>query len=213
MANLIFPFTRQQFFDNTGLPLAYGLVTTYAAGTTTPVATYNATGAVNPNPLTLDFRGQCDLWGVINQAYKVLVQDSAGNAIPGYPLDNILLNPVASSGTFTATGVGFTNAISFPCSYTIVANVATVSIGGVVGVSNSTGFSLTGIPNALQPPTTQQQPLLGVGSDNGSTVNPVYAFVGALQSTWILAYGASVAWTASGQKGLSGNCVFSYLLT
>jgi hypothetical protein len=45
-----------QFFDNNGIPLAGGLIYTYAAGTTTPQATYttSAGNIANANPIVLD---------------------------------------------------------------------------------------------------------------------------------------------------------------
>jgi hypothetical protein len=86
------PFPVAKWFDNNGLPLASGIVTTYAAGTTTPIATYtDSTGSTpNPNPATLNFRGEMPLWLLPNVAYKIAVTDSNGNTIPGYPVDQIL---------------------------------------------------------------------------------------------------------------------------
>lgn len=70
----------EQFFDDAGHLLADGVITTYAAGTTTPLVTYSeSTGTVpNPNPLTLGPNGRADLWFTVATAYKVVVADSAG---------------------------------------------------------------------------------------------------------------------------------------
>ena len=38
-----------QFFDNNGIPLAGGLLYSYAAGTTSPLATYTTSSGVTPN--------------------------------------------------------------------------------------------------------------------------------------------------------------------
>ena len=45
-----------QFFNNNGIPLAGGLLYTYAAGTSTPLATYTTfSGNIsNSNPIILD---------------------------------------------------------------------------------------------------------------------------------------------------------------
>jgi hypothetical protein len=49
-----------QFFDDNGDPLANGKLYTYAAGTTTPKATYTTAAATvaNANPIVLDSAGR-----------------------------------------------------------------------------------------------------------------------------------------------------------
>jgi hypothetical protein len=86
------PSGIQKFFDNNGNPLALGLVYTYQAGTSTPVATYtdSTLGTPNANPIVLNFRGEAPIWLVPGQAYKFNVTDAAGNQIPGWPVDQIL---------------------------------------------------------------------------------------------------------------------------
>lgn len=78
-------------WDNNGFPLALGFLTTYAAGTTTPQATYidSTQTTQNTNPIQLNFRGECPLWLNPLLAYKFLLTDVVGNTIPGYPVDNI----------------------------------------------------------------------------------------------------------------------------
>lgn len=78
-------------FDNVGLPLAFGKLYTYQAGTTTPQATYtDSTGNTpNPNPITLNARGETPLWLNPTLNYKFLLTDALGNQIPGWPVDNI----------------------------------------------------------------------------------------------------------------------------
>lgn len=69
------------FYDNNGAPLSGGLIYTYAAGTTTPKATYtDSTGSVQQtNPIVLDSAGRATWW--IEGAYKYVVKDSLGNTI------------------------------------------------------------------------------------------------------------------------------------
>src|SRR6185437_13074114 len=78
-------------FDNVGLPLSFGLLYTYQAGTTTPQATYtDSTGNTpNPNPVLLNARGEAQIWLNPLQNYKYLLTDALGNQIPGWPVDNI----------------------------------------------------------------------------------------------------------------------------
>lgn len=78
-------------FDNNGNPLVGGLLYTYAAGTTTPQASYPSSSEATPNtnPIVLNFRGEAALWLDPTLSYKLLLTDSLGNTIPGYPVDNI----------------------------------------------------------------------------------------------------------------------------
>lgn len=70
-----------QFQDDNGNPLSGGLVYTYAAGTTTPKATYTDQGGLtqSSNPIVLDSAGRATWW--IEGAYKYVVKDSLGNTI------------------------------------------------------------------------------------------------------------------------------------
>jgi hypothetical protein len=100
----------QQFFDNTGLPLNGGLIYTYQAGSTTPLATYtdiNGTIA-NSNPIVLDSSGRppSEVWLTYGFNYKFVVQTSAFVTLGTY--DNIygiigVLN--TSTGTTIPTGM------------------------------------------------------------------------------------------------------------
>jgi YVTN family beta-propeller protein len=78
-------------FSNDGFPLAFGTLTTYAAGTTTPQATYvdSTQTTQNTNPIQLNFRGECNLWLDPTKSYKFILQDLFGNTVPGWPVDNI----------------------------------------------------------------------------------------------------------------------------
>ena len=83
----------QQFFDGTGAPLAYGKLYTYAAGTTSPKATYtDASGATaHPNPIILDAAGKPDVGGCIflEGSYKFVLHDSNDSPIADGTRDNI----------------------------------------------------------------------------------------------------------------------------
>ena len=80
-----------QFFTTTGLPLAGGLIYTYQAGSSTPLATYSDNGGVyaNTNPIVLgtDGRPQTEIWLTYGYNYKFVLQDSSYNTIQTY--DNI----------------------------------------------------------------------------------------------------------------------------
>jgi hypothetical protein len=87
-----------QFFDNDGVPLAGGKIYTYAAGTTTPLATYTSrTGlTANANPIILDAAGRTpqQVWSTEGLLYKYVVADANDVVIRTW--DNIGGSVVAS---------------------------------------------------------------------------------------------------------------------
>lgn len=82
------PVLKQRFFDLNGVPLAGGLLNTYAAGTTTPLATYTDETAATPNtnPVVLDSQGYANVW-MGNNSYKFVLMDSLSNII--FTEDNV----------------------------------------------------------------------------------------------------------------------------
>ena len=112
-----------QFFTTNGTPLSGGLLTTYAAGTTTPIATYsNATGSVNSNPIVLSTNGTASVWLLGNVFYKFALTDSAGNNIPGYPVDNISISQLLTLFGGVDTGTANNYLVNFTASFTALAN-------------------------------------------------------------------------------------------
>lgn len=97
----IAPQPKLQFFDANGNPLAGGKLYSYAAGTTTPLATYTDStgGSANPNPIILDSRGEASVW--LGSALYKLRLDSATN-VNIWTVDNIggaaTLAELAASG-------------------------------------------------------------------------------------------------------------------
>jgi microcystin-dependent protein len=99
----------QQFFDNNGLPLNGGLLYTYQAGSTTPLATYtdNAGTIANTNPIVMNTSGRLanEIWLSYGYNYKFVLQTSSGTTIGTY--DNLygLVGVQAAPGTTIPTGV------------------------------------------------------------------------------------------------------------
>jgi len=89
----LFAGAGAQFFDDNGIPLAGGKIYTYAAGTTTPLATYTtaSNSAFHTNPIILDAAGRIpaggELWLEVGVGYKFVVKTSAEVLIATY--DNI----------------------------------------------------------------------------------------------------------------------------
>lgn len=82
-------------FDADGLPLAGGKLYTYAAGTTTPKATYTteAAGTPNTNPVILDADGYANVW-LGDGSYKLVLKTSADVTL--WTIDDVVGD--ASSG-------------------------------------------------------------------------------------------------------------------
>jgi len=81
MSAVLLPQGKQQYFTSAGIPLVGGKVFTYDTGTTTPRTTWAdaAQASPNANPVILDARGEASIFW--SGAYRVVVQDSLGNAI------------------------------------------------------------------------------------------------------------------------------------
>ena len=109
------PTPKLQFFDLNGAPLSGGLLYTYAAGTTTPLATYtDSTGNfANTNPIVLDSRGEANVW-LGADIYKFALYTSVGVLI--WTVDNIN----GSTFAVNATGDGTTLAFSVVNGFTAI---------------------------------------------------------------------------------------------
>lgn len=82
-----------QFFDSNGNPLSGGLIYTYAAGTSTPAATYTSTSGLiqHSNPIVLDAAGRVptgEIWLTDGISYKFTIKTSQDVLVGTY--DNIV---------------------------------------------------------------------------------------------------------------------------
>lgn len=112
------PFHAPKFraFDANGNPLAGGLLYSYAAGTTTPQATYTtrAGNVANSNPVVLDANGEAEVWVTPNISYKFVLKNSAGvtqwttDSVPSLP-DLSLVPLQLGDGTVSAPALSFIN--------------------------------------------------------------------------------------------------------
>jgi hypothetical protein len=109
------PTPKLQFFDLNGAPLSGGLLYTYEAGTTTPLASYtDSTGNfANTNPIVLDSRGEANVW-LAGDIYKFALYTSVGVLI--WTVDNIN----GSTFAVNADGDGTTLAFSVVNGFTAI---------------------------------------------------------------------------------------------
>jgi len=105
----IFAGVGAQLFDNNGVPLAGGLIYTYAAGTTTNQATYtSSTGlTAHSNPIILNAAGRVpsgEIWLLSGLNYKFLVKTFDNVQIASYDNVGSAAAGAAVIANFTGTG-------------------------------------------------------------------------------------------------------------
>lgn len=108
---VVTPTPKAQFLMLDGTPLVGGKVYTYAAGTTTPLATYtDSTGATpNENPVLLDARGEANIW-LGSSSYKFRLTDE--NDVDIWTVDNVAPPTTAVSPVLTGNVTISTESIS-----------------------------------------------------------------------------------------------------
>ena len=120
-----------QFFDDSGNPLTGGLLYSYAAGTTTPAATYtDNTGTVlNSNPIVLDSAGRptSQIWLTNFNSYKFVLQNSA--LVQVWSMDNI--SAIRSGGTQSYQTATSGQTVFTGLSYTTSNNSMQVFVNGL----------------------------------------------------------------------------------
>ena len=125
-----------QFFSNNGIPLAGGLIYTYAAGTTTPLATYtSASGAANnTNPIVLDAAGRPpnEIWLNGGNSYKFVLKDSTYVQI--WTMDNLSGLPSAGTQSYQTATQGQT--VFSGLNYVVGNNSLSVFVNGSKQVVN-----------------------------------------------------------------------------
>ena len=100
----LMPQGKQQYFTAGGIPLVGGKVYTYAAGTTTPLATYTTAAASTPNtnPVILDSRGEASIFFSAAN-YKIVVKDSLDSTI--WTQDNLVGDVLGSLAVSTGSSL------------------------------------------------------------------------------------------------------------
>jgi hypothetical protein len=138
-----------QFFNNDGTVLSGGKIYTYAAGTTTPLATYttSAGNIARTNPIILDSAGRVpgggEIW-ITSAGYKFVLNDSTDALIATY--DNIF--GVGATSVLNYTGNGSTVV------YSVSRNVVAVYINGVYQNRNTYSISASSLTFTQAPPYT-----------------------------------------------------------
>lgn len=130
---------------------------------------------------------------------------TAGNSSVPFQQDTSTIT-WANTGSFVLTAVGCTTSPTVNAQYSITGNLVTLTIPPISGTSNSTSFSLSGLPAFLQPLTTANVFTIR-GTDNSATATNVGLNI-TTSSTIVLQNNDTTAgWTASGTKGINKSTV------
>ena len=144
-----------QFFDNNGVPLSGGFLYTYAAGTSTPQATYTSFsgGTAHANPIILDSAGRVpggEIWLSV-PPYKFVLNTSTNVLIATY--DNISGIGAAEFQVQNFTGTGSQTVFTFS-NASLGENFTFVYINGVYQQKNTYTVSGTTLTFSTAPPLT-----------------------------------------------------------
>ena len=181
------PTPKQQIYGSDGNPLVGGKIYTYAAGTTTPLATFTDAGGLtaNTNPIILNSLGQANIWLAPSSSYKFSVYTSADVLL--YTVDNIatpidylslvtsLASPPPIGSTAPNTGAFTTLAATTGTITTVnctTVNATTVNAATVTATGTVTAETLTfeGGGSMTKPPEPGIQPITASVAANALTV-------------------------------------------
>jgi len=159
------PPPKLQFFGSDGLPLVGGKLYTYAAGTTTPLATYtDSTGVTqNTNPVILDATGQAGVWLPDTTTYKYVLKTSADVTL--YTVDYVSV-PVTANSFASPPAIGS----SVPNAGTFTTLIATGQV-----TFTSTGAAVINVGTTSERPATPQTGMIRYNS----TISKYEGYAGA----------------------------------
>ena len=181
MASLT-PTPKQQIYGSDGNPLVGGKIYTYAAGTTTPLATYTDAGAgtANTNPIILNSLGQANIWLAPASSYKFSVYTSADVLL--YTVDNIatpidylslvtsLASPPPIGSTAPNTGAFTTLTATTGTITTVNATTVNATTSTTTGVTTTGTLTFSGGGSMTKPPEPGIQSITSSVAANALTV-------------------------------------------
>jgi hypothetical protein len=142
MAIGIIPNAQNQFIDENGAPLVGGSVYMYVPNSLVPKDTWQDINLsiLNTNPIILDARGQCNIWG--NGQYRQRVFDSLGNLIwdqntetpPDVSFPSFLVAECTVDGDGSTPGTGICADSYVPVACTIVSAVLQSTLTGSISM-------------------------------------------------------------------------------
>ena len=145
-----------QFFDNNGVILTGGLIYTYAAGTTTPAATYttSAGNVAHTNPIVLDSAGRVpggEIWLSAGNNYKFVLKTSTAVTLATFDNVGSIATGSATISNFTGDGVTTNFTLTFPPANE---NATNIFINGVYQQKNTYSLAAAVLIFSQAPPLT-----------------------------------------------------------
>lgn len=204
-----------------------GIVVNQPAGTTDGIEVFGPAG--NAAQITLAGNGVAASLGVgvqyspggnlnLNLGGSIRMRlAAAGASIFGWgPNAAGLVDMTPDSGTYVGTLTGITGTPTATIQWIRMGNVAMVFVPStVLAIGTSTALTITGaLPASMQPAKSQTIAVPAFAlTDNGAKINTASISVGAGSSTIVfLNNDSSAGFTAAGNKGVSRQFSFSYLL-
>jgi hypothetical protein len=142
--------------------------------------------------------------------------EAAGDPHPGYltQAEGDARYALYEEGTFTATGTGFSGTVQVTAYYVKCGDAATIFFPQIVGTSNATTMTITGIPAGLQPARTQGYLCVPMNDNTAISSSPglVRMNTDGTMTCWPTVNGSSSGFTNSGTKG-PDNFNYSYVLS
>ena len=167
---LTFPLFRPLNAAGTGI-LVGGKLYAYAAGTSTPLATYNEAGAANAHPTILDSAGMAHI-RLGASAYKLDLFDALDVHQPGWPVDNIVVGAVWPVAVVTVPSVAGAAVLTAAAVIPAGVPVLVVSTKILTGFGTSNGLTGFQVGDGVSQDRWGNQTILTVGALSGSSDAP-----------------------------------------
>lgn len=192
-----------QFLDDNGNPLSGGKIFTYAAGTTTPLATYTSRDGTtaNANPIILDAAGRTpqQIWSTEGLLYKYAVTTSTNTSVRVW--DNIGGSVVASDLAQTLAAPNGASAVGFTGFKNQVGTVASLATGDGADWVGFTAAGTGATPRSVRDKSRDIISVKDFGAVANGTTDDSAAFIAAREAA--LAAGTREVYIPAGRYYLT----------
>jgi hypothetical protein len=196
---------RIRFNDAAGAPLALGWLDTYAAGGTTPLATYSeSTGTTpNANPIQLDANGEAVIWLGDSGAYDFRLRNSA---LVVQPVPGLAVQSMAR----VASAAGTTTLASLASTATAAVGAALVGwLDTLAYAANTVGWalrSLAGGNSILRYIPIAEWPAIAAGTTTTDLTSYIASALTAKNDIYVPSGTFIGEWDLSGKRGKTIRC-------
>ena len=154
------PFIKFREVDANGKPLAGGKLYSYAAGTSTPLATYTSATLTTPNenPTILDASGRASVWLDDGVGYKFVLTDALGNEMWSEDLVQVPQVAPAPAASVVPPGtiVAYGGTVA-PAGGWLLCDGAAVSTATYAALFNAILYTYGGAGGTFNVPNLQQR--------------------------------------------------------